>query len=504
MNVIPLEDQLGPEIERLEAADRLFSEAYPGESVQRQPVHTSYGGAHLFKADRAGALGEVALRTFREYASDPFVLARTVGLPGSETLPSGAKELELLGAAFAEDPQALQQLNPAAWLACTVHQRVSRKLEREPVEDIRIDFEDGYGPRSDDEEDQHAVSAAREVAIGLEQGSLPPFLGIRIKPLNRELCRRSLRTLELFISNLMGMTRQRLPGNFVVCLPKVLLPEQVSLLADVMDVLERRFGLEAGSLKIELLIENPQAIISHDGTSRLPSFVPAGRGRCVSAHFGAYDYTAACSITSEHQKMHHAACNFAKHAMQAAYAGTGLWLADGMTNVLPVPVHRPDSTGLPLATWQVQENMDVVHRSWRLHYQNVRQSLLDGFYQGCDVHPAQFPTRYAAVYAFFLEGMEAAGSRLRKFLAKEAQATRSGAVMDAIATGQGLLNFFLRALSCAAVTEDEAVRHSGLSMEELRSRSFRTILERRKFGTVGTGPGPRASELERIAAGPAS
>jgi citrate lyase beta subunit len=500
MNVIPFEALLGPKIQRLEAADRRFWETYPGESRHRQPVHTSYGGAHLFRADRAQALGEVALQTFRDYAPNPFVLAKAIELPGADGLPCNSKEQELLRAAFAEDPDAVRQLNPAAWLACTVYQRVARKLVLEPVEDIRIDFEDGYGYRSDEEEDNHALAAAREVAIGLQLGSLPPFLGIRIKPLTQELYARSLRTLKLFIAKLTELSASRLPDNFVVCLPKVLMPEQVSLLADVMDALEHEFGLKAGALKIELLIENPQAIISYDGTSRLPSFIPAGHGRCVSAHFGAFDYTASCSITAEHQKMHHAACSFAKHAMQAAYAGTGIWLADGMTNVLPVPAHRSGKAGAQLEPWQVQENMELVHRCWRLHYQNVRQSLLDGFYQGCDVHPAQFPTRYAAVYAFFLEGLEAAGSRLRRFLDKETHATRSREVMDAIATGQGLLNFFLRALSCAAITEDEAVEHSGLSVDDLRDRSFRNILENRRSGAVSSASTATPADLPRIAA----
>ena len=93
-----------------------------------------------------------------------------------------------------------------------------------------------------------------------------------------------------------------------------------------------------------------------------------------------------------------------------------------------------------------------MHRAWRLHADDVRHSLVNGFYQGWDLHPAQLPTRYAAVYAFFLEGLDAASERLRNFVDKAAQATLVGDVFDDAATGQGLLNFFLRGINCGAIT----------------------------------------------------
>ncbi len=88
---------------------------------------------------------------------------------------------------------------------------------------------------------------------------------------------------------------------------------------------------------------------------------------------------------------------------------------------------------------------------------------MNGFYQGWDLHPAQLPTRYAAVYAFFLEGLDAASDRLTNFVTKAAQATLVGEVFDDAATGQGLLNYFLRAMNCGAITEREAVEQSGLT-----------------------------------------
>jgi hypothetical protein len=228
------------------------------------------------------------------------------------------------------------------------------------------------------------------------------------------------------------------------------------------------------------MIETTQAILDLTGTSNLSLLAFAGRGRCVAAHFGTYDYTAACGITAEHQSMTHPACDFAKHMMQVAYAGTGIWLSDGATNVLPVPPHRAAKDGPPLTPAQVEENRAVVHRAWKLHAGHVRHSLVGGFYQGWDLHPAQLVTRYAALYAFFLEGLDTASDRLHNFVQKAAQATLVGEVFDDAATGQGLLNYFLRAVNCGAITEEEALERSGLTLEELRGRSFVKILERRR------------------------
>jgi hypothetical protein len=105
--------------------------------------------------------------------------------------------------------------------------------------------------------------------------------------------------------------------------------------------------------------------------------------------------------------------------------------------------------------------------------------LVGGFYQGWDLHPAQLPVRYAAVYSFFLEGLGAASTRLKNFIEKAAQATRVGEVFDDAASGQGLLNFFLRGISCGAITEGEAQK-AGLTLAELQTRSFLKILEGRR------------------------
>ncbi|MBA2736558.1 MAG: phosphoenolpyruvate kinase, partial [Pyrinomonadaceae bacterium] len=355
------------------------------------------------------------------------------------------------------------------------YERVREKLTREPVEDFRIDFEDGYGTRPDAEEDGHAVSSAREVAKGLEADTLPPFLGIRIKTFSEELHARSIRTLDLFLTTLVESADGRMPENFVVTLPKIVHPAQVATLADIFDTLEPKLGLPTGSLKMEMMVETTQSIINERGEANLPQLLDAARGRCIAAHFGTYDYTASCSITAAYQDMLHPACDFARHIMQVSFGGTGIWLSDGATNIMPVAPHRGE-----LTAEQEAENRAVVHRAWKLHYRHVRHSLANAFYQGWDLHPAQFPTRYAAVYTFFLEGLEQASERLRNFVAKAAHATLIGDVFDDAATGQGLLNYFLRAINCRALTEQEARDLTSLSPDELRSGSFVKILHNRQ------------------------
>ena len=431
-------------LDTLHAPNHAWMAAHPGDPPRRQPVHVVYGGGHLFRADTAGKLGEVARRALAEYAATPADLDAALGL--------GA-------------------------LAQAVHARVTEKLMREPVEDFRIDFEDGYGTRPDAEEDRDVAAAAREVAKGLAAGTLPGAIGLRVKPLTEELRARSLRTLRLFLGTVLAEAG-RLPEGFVLTLPKITVLEQVSVFAALLAELEREFALAAGTLRFEAMIETPQNVLEHDGRSMMPRIIGAAAGRLQAAHFGTYDYTASLGITAAHQRMRHPACDHAKHVMQVSFAGTGVWLSDGSTAILPVPVHS-GRDGTPLTDRQRAENRAGVHAAWRLHADDVRHSLAGGFYQGWDLHPAQLVSRYAAVFEFFLAGVGPASERLQNFVSKAAQATLVGDVFDDAATGQGLLNYFLRGVQSGAVTEDEAVRLSGLTVDEIRGRSFVRILKAR-------------------------
>jgi citrate lyase beta subunit len=391
----------------------------------RQPVHTVYGGGHLFRADTARKLGDVALRLMDEHAPTADTFQTVLGIPSE--------------------------------FAATVHERVRAKLEREPVEDFRIDFEDGYGNRPDAEEDGDVKSAAAEVAKGFANDTLPPYIGIRIKPFSPDLTGRSLRTLELFIHELFHKGNTTLTERFFITLPKLTAVKQPARLAEALNELEGRLGLPERSLRFEIMVE----MFTDTGAAALPLMVDAGEGRITAAHFGTYDFTASMNVTAAHQHMNHPVCDFARAMMQTCLADR-VWLSDGSTAILPVGGQAD------------------IHDAWRHHYNDVRRSLMLGFYQGWDLHPGQLVTRYAALYSFFLEAYDAAAGRLSNFMKNAAQATLLGSSFDDAATGQGLLNYFLRGINSGAFSEEDVSASTGLSLEELRTRSFARILEMRR------------------------
>ncbi len=463
----------------LKAANIAFQKSYPGDGAERQPVHSVYGGAQLFKMDTTQKMGKVAIKNLQQYAPNFVVFAKALKLVNHEQLPNDVEAIAALVKNF-ENGDAEEMKAHPAWLPYAIYNKVQQKLVDEPVEDFRIDFEDGFGNRPDDEEDATAVFAAEQVAAAMKEGTLPPFIGIRIKPFTEELKQRSLRTLDLFVTTLLEACDYQLPPNFVVTLPKVTIPEQVKALVHAFNIMESLSKLEKGSLKMEIMVETTQSIMGLKGENALRHLVDAAKGRCIAAHFGTYDYTASYNITAKYQDMAHQACDFAHHMMKVALSGTGVWLSDGATNIMPVGPHRGDN----LTAEQKQENRETVHRAWKIAYDHTRHSLWKGLYQGWDLHPAQLPIRYAAVYSFFLESYDQAAERLRNFMDTAAQATLSGEVFDDAATGQGLLNYFLRGMNCGAITKEEALA-SGLSIEELQSRSFAAILKNRRATVEG-------------------
>jgi citrate lyase beta subunit len=440
------EKSLKPIFKKIAAGNTIRNTSHPGEPIDRQPVHTVYGGAHLFKFNTGVKISEVALKTFMEYATDWGDFKQALGMQCDDEI------------------------------AKTVYKRVKEKLESQALEDFRIDFEDGFGNRPDAEEDETAVSAALQVAQGMKEQTLPPFIGIRIKTFTEELKARGIRTLDIFLTSLLEASKGKLPKNFVVTLPKITSNEHVSALVDCFELLESKLNLEAGILKMEFMIETPESILNEQGNSAIQGFVKASKGRCTGAHFGTYDYTASVQITAKYQAMDHAACDFARSFMKVSLAETGIFISDGATNVMPVGPHR----GKDLSTGQKEENLNVVHAAWKLNFNHVRHSLYNAFYQGWDLHPAQLPVRYAALYSFFLEGLQEATNRLKVFVESAAKATLTGDVFDDAATGQGLLNYFLRALNCGAITMEEITK-TGLTLEEIRGKSFKKILENRKM-----------------------
>jgi citrate lyase beta subunit len=460
----------------LRTANLKFQKTYPGDKPDRQAVHTVYGGANLFKADTCVKMGDIALKNLLTYSPDFVTLSGVLKFEGYEDLPDDKKKVEKLTRKLDKMDETQRKKHPA-WLAYTVYNKIIEKLKTEAVEDFRIDFEDGFGNRPDEEEDATAVQAANELAKGMKNKTISPFIGIRIKPFTEDHKNRGVRTLDIFLTALLEKTSGKLPDNFIVMLPKVTMPEQVSTLVRLFEIIEKKNNLAPGTLKMETMVEATQIIMDDEGRNPLMKIVRAGEGRLIAAHFGTYDYTASCGITAKYQTMAHPVCDFAHHMTKVALGGTGIFLSDGATNVMPVAPHRGDK----LTAKQLKENQRSVHNAWRIGYNHSMHSLINGFYQGWDLNPAQLPMRYAATYNFFLSSIDDATYRLKIFVDRAAISTLTGDIFDDAATGQGLLNFFLKAMNCGAITEEEATA-TGLTIEEIRSRSFYKILQGRRGG----------------------
>lgn len=458
----------------LKTANLKFQQTYPGDKPDRQPVHTVYGGANLFKSDTCIKMGDIALKSLQTYSPDFITLAKVLKFEGSDKLPGDEKKADKLIKKLNKMEEAERRQHPA-WLSYTIYSKIIHKLQTEAVEDFRIDFEDGFGNRPDDEEDATAINAAGELAMGMNEKTISPFIGIRIKPFTEDLKNRGVRTMDIFLTTLLERTGGRLPDNFVVMLPKVTIPEQVTTMVRFFEIIEKKNNIAPGTLKMETMVEATQIIMDDEGKNPLMKIIRAGEGRLIAAHFGTYDYTASCGITAKYQTMAHPVCDFAHHMTKVALGGTGIFLSDGATNVMPVAPHRNDK----ITAKQLKENRQSVHNAWRIGYNHSMHSLINGFYQGWDLNPAQLPMRYAATYNFFLSSINDATHRLKTFVDRAAISTLTGDIFDDAATGQGLLNFFLKAMNCGAISEEEATA-TGLTIEEIRSRSFYKILQGRR------------------------
>ena len=208
---------LEPILGDLSETHAAIGRAFPGDPESRQPVHTVYGGAHLFRSDTPQKLGEPRDSGARH------LCARTRG----SWRPRWGCRIRPMRTGVTWRPSG----------------RASRpSCGREPVEDFRIDFEDGYGHRPAAEEDGHSASAASAVAAAAGQGTLPPFIGIRIKPLSKDLHERGLRTLDLFVTTLAAQAGSSFPSRLLVTLPKIVAPGQVTAAARACALLERRLG----------------------------------------------------------------------------------------------------------------------------------------------------------------------------------------------------------------------------------------------------------------------
>ena len=394
---------------RLAETDRLLAAGYPGDRGARQPVHTVYVPADRYTPDLPQRWGAEALAAVEAFGG-AHALAEALGVDGAVVAQVAARTVE--------------------------------KIETEPIEDLRLDFEDGYSVHGDDEEDAHAVAAASAVVDATASGQSPPFIGIRFKCFEDRTRRRGLRTLDLFLGGLLAAGD--LPDGLVFTLPKVSTVAQVEAMVFACERLESSYGLPDGRLRFEVQVETPQVVLAADGTVPVAAILHRSAGRVTGLHYGTYDYSAYLGISARYQSMEHPAADHAKQVMQVAVAGTGVRLSDGSTNVLPI--------GDPPA----------VLAAWQLHARLVRRSLERGYYQGWDLHPAQLPSRFIATYGFYLDGLPESYERIRRYVDR----SESG-FMDEPATARALAGFIGRAVACGAATPHEVAQATGIDSAKL-------------------------------------
>lgn len=403
----------------LAETDELLATSYPGETGSRQPVHTVYVPGHKYRAGLA-----------QQWGADAQAAVTAFG--GTERL-----------VAALEVPESERSV---------IAERVSAKLASEPIEDLRIDFEDGFGEQGDDAEDAAVVLAAVELAKDLAAGTAPPFVGIRFKCFEADTRERGIRTLDLFVTTLVAETHGALPDGLILTLPKVTTVAQVEVMVTLLERLETALALAPGRLTFEVQIETPQVIIAQDGTIPVAQLLHTGRGRITGLHYGTYDYSASVGVSAAFQSMEHPAADFAKEVMQVAVAGTGVRLSDGSTNVVPT-----------------SNDPALLEATWRLHARLVRRSLERAYYQGWDLHTAHLPSRFVATYAFFRSGVDEIATRLRNYVQQNSEG-----FLDEPATARPLAAFLARGLQSGAVTRAELDERVGITEAELLAIAYPT------------------------------
>ena len=385
----PLERAIAQIDELLAPVDARLAAQYPGDRPGHQPIHSVY-----VPADRAHA------GTVREWG-------------------------EIATGLLAEHAAVLDGRIPA--------ELVERNLQTGPIQDLRIDFEDGYAPASDAAHDADARRIGAVLAGLPGRPGAPARFGIRPRGLEPAERRRGIRTLELVLEGAGGV-----PEGFVFTVPKVRSADQVPALNVLCGAFETAHGLAPGTLSYELQIESPHIVLGADGTAGIARAVRDSGGRCSALHFGTYDYTAALGIAPRFQSLTHPTADHAKSVMQLAAAQAGVWVSDGSTQVLP--------QGTPA---QVRDALE-------LHYELVSRSLRAGLYQGWDLHPGHLVSRWAATLAFYREAMPIAAERIAAYCRGVAGGTKA----DEPATAQMLATLVVRGLACGSFTAAEFGAHA--------------------------------------------
>jgi hypothetical protein len=400
--------------------DAWAAKRWPGGALLGQPAHTVYVSAAFAKPGVCGAWGRAALASLDAHAPTPAALAAAVGLP----------------------VDAVRDAWPL----------LRDVLASRPIQDLRVDLEDGYGPHTDAEEDAETDRAAATLLAESVDPAGPVRLGIRHRSLEVATRARAIRTFDRLVGRL--TEGGGVPTGFVVTMPKVVHLDQVRVYVELLRALEKAHRLGDGTLVFEIQVETPQTILAADGTLPLAPMIDAAEGRCTGLHYGTYDYSAALGVSAEHQNAWHPVAQTAKAVMRLAAAQTGVEVSDGSTNQLPVG------------------DTSTVHANWKVHADLVAGGLADGIRQGWDLHPAQLVTRHLINIVTLRRRLPAALDRLRIYFGAD---PLSGATVDEPATAQALAADVLRAVTTGAATAAEVEAGTGTTVAVLTALADRRV-----------------------------
>jgi hypothetical protein len=388
-----IDDLLAP----VALGDAEAAAAWPGAPDTRQPVQVLYVPADRVHPQLVTELGREAQRLLATHAPDTAGFATAMGIADHE-------------------------------LAARVRERVVAKLDTEPVEDLRIDVEDGYLGRDATTEAREVTAAARAVAAMVRDGSRPPFVGLRVKSFADGLAPRSVASLDRFVGTLVDELGA-LPPGVVITFPKIVSVRHVAAFVEVLAALETALDLPAHTLRFEAQIETTASVLGADGRVVLRDVRAAGDGRLVAAHLGVYDLTAGLGLPPSEQRLEHPACDHVRHLLQVTFAGTEVRLSDGSINAVPA------------------EDTATEHaRVWSRHAAAVRHSLAHGYVQGWDLHVSHLVSRYATVFAHLLDRLDDVERRLGAW----ETGTAAEGLLDEPATIRRLQAQLRQAVACGA------------------------------------------------------
>lgn len=436
----------------IESLNEKFGE-YHLSKTSVHPVHTVYGGAQLFHRNTLKKIGEKGIALIKNYFSEPPYC----------TVLSGESDVPL-------NSEIRQQV---------IDQTIN-KLTVNPVEDYRIDFEDGYGLRDSAKEDEDAERCAIELSELFQKSDNSSAFqtGIRIKSFSLPTLQRSIRTFDIFLSTFFQNCDIQNVPFLSVCLPKVTDLKEVELLLSLLTDYAKSHNLNTGFLRAEIMLETPEFYLKSNGFAALREMVDSFSGSFNALHLGLYDFTSSLGVQSADQKYNHPYLDFLRFQTIMQFSKSTIRLVDGATMEMPVEKYKK-SEFAELSEEECNANKIMIINAANAHTENIYHSMKMGFDSSWDLHPGQVAIRYLTLFTNYKKSFSAMRERFINFVENAARATVLNGQFDDAATGQGMLNYFIKGYRLGALSADD-IRKTGFDIETLVKKSFAELISEQK------------------------